>query len=448
MAHQAHNIPWTVLASTLKLKAVNPCQHDAHNFHARKDMPDRGKKLTYFTNAFVRNALDHARCERQKYPQTYVPPKEDDIVLTDVVAKKIEATVYRWRLDHNVYDEFGSVQEPSPRGLCQHKDKATICECPLPFAERKMSAFIRQYKDNPCWWFFEENMNTEGFFNLEVVKTLLLYGEMDPILKVCTDPRIDLKSWWQKSLCQCEDPDLGWDTICRLAVDAYLVLNVLHCFPKTWDDAGSPTDDYTSIKAYQYLVRRCTMSNLVSEIPTFPHRQFFGIEKGQFGKYPRPQDAVRWAHVLKGAGRKYPTLAYYPEGLMSYEDMLNFERPFCYQAHSTDASHVRWMLCEKGLPVELANSILEKASYTPQRRLPVAGHPLHPENREELNKYLNYCWQLIVRCTMLGQALGMDMKILLANMVKNSIGDIFGCKCFKLYEQPDYEEGQEIILFK
>ena len=447
MAHQAHNIPWTVLASTLKLKRANSCQHDAENFHARKE-PDRGKRLTYFANAFVRNALDHARCEREKYPETYDPPNKDDVVLKDDVAKKINQTVYHWRLDHDSYSEFGPVEEPSRRELCQHQSQAETCKCPLPFEERKMSAFLRTHKDNPCFWFFEENMNTEGFFNLEVVKTLILYGEMDTLLRICADPRVDLASWWQQSICQCEAPDLGWDRVCRLAMDAYIVLNLLHCFPETWHDAGSSIDNYTSIKAYQYLVRRCTKSGGTSEVPTYPHRQFFGIERGQFKRFPDPYDKERWGHYLEGASRKYPRLSFYPYGLMSYEDFLAFEKPICYLAHSTDVSYVRWVLCNKGLPVELSNSILEIASYTPKRRLPVSGHPLHPENRAELDKYLKYCWQLIVRCTMLGQALGMDMKLEMENMVKESVGDLFSCKCSKMYERTYDDEGKEIIIFK
>lgn len=224
-------------------------------------------------------------------------------------------------------------------------------------------------------------------------------------------------------------------------MDAYIILNLLHCFPETWNDAGAPTDKYTFIKAYQLLIRRCNKSGWTSEIATYPHRQFFGIERGRFKTNPEPYDKAKWSYLLTG-------LTYYPYGLMSYEDFLSFEKPASYQHHAIDISQVRWMLCQKGLPAELSNSILGMASYTAQRRLLVPDHPLHPENRDELKKYLKYCWQLIVRCTMLGQTLGMDMELLLANMVKTSVGGFFECKCFKIYERTYDDLGREHLDFK
>ncbi|KAH7002524.1 hypothetical protein EDB80DRAFT_720733 [Ilyonectria destructans] len=432
MAHQAHNIPWNVLAATLQLKKVNPCQHDAENFHVRKQ-PDTIKKLTYFTNAFVTNVLDHARCDGAKYSETCVAdsnPEKDSIVLTDLVAKKIEATVYRWRLDHTSEDEFGPVQHPQRKELCQHDDETTICQCPLPFKRRKLSAFQEQYSNNPCYNFF--TCNGDGLFSVEIVKTLLLYGEMESLFRICAGPRVHLSRWWEQSICQCEISDVGWGEICRLAMYSYILLNVLHCFPETWDKAGASINDYTSTKVYQYVVHRCTKSGwTASDVPTYLHRQFYGIENGQFSNHPEPRDMKRWGHLLEG---RYPRLSYYPYGLMSYNDFMAFEKPVAFQPSSGDISHVRWVLCQKGFPVELSNSILERASYSPQRRLPVPNHPLHPENRVELDKYLKYCWRLIIGCAMMGQALGMEMNYFLGKMVKTNIQDLFGCKCRVLFE--------------
>ncbi|KAH7113977.1 hypothetical protein B0J13DRAFT_574014 [Dactylonectria estremocensis] len=430
MAHQTHNIPWTILASTLKLKRTNPCQHDAQNLHVRR-APDQGKKLTYFTNALVRNAVDHARCDREKYSKQFVSPSDDTIVLADDIARKIEATVYRWRLDHQSASELGPVEMPHGNGLCPHKEKTAACKCPLPFKERQMCAFRRRYTESPCWMFFE--CNDDGFFNIEVMKTLILYGELDIILPLCADPRVDLKSWWEVSVCGCVEPDVGWDAICRLALEAYIVLNVMHCFQSTWDDDGSSIE-YGCIKVYQQIVRNCTTSGWsASDIATYPHRQFFGIQKGQFTtNYPEPYDKARWGHLRSA---RCSTLQYYPYGLMSFNEFRAFEKPFEYQACANDVSHVRWALCQKGLPVELSNCILEMASYTAQRRLPFPEEPLHPVNRHELDKYLKYCWQLIVRCTTIGQALGMDMEHLLDNMVKKCIQNLFGCACAKLCEE-------------
>lgn len=47
------------------------------------------------------------------------------------------------------------------------------------------------------------NENGEAFYNIEVVKTLILYGEMEPILRVCVHPDVDYKSWQSQCLCFC-----------------------------------------------------------------------------------------------------------------------------------------------------------------------------------------------------------------------------------------------------
>jgi hypothetical protein len=60
----------------------------------------------------------------------------------------------------------------------------------------------------------------------------------------------------------------------------------------------------------------------------------------------------------------------------------------------------------KGLPPELALTILEFAEYVPYGRLDIADDPLHSDNEMELRRYLSYCWQLLVRCDMLAKASG------------------------------------------
>lgn len=67
------------------------------------------------------------------------------------------------------------------------------------------------------------------------------------------------------------------------------------------------------------------------------------------------------------------------------------------------------MLCLKGLPVELALDAMEIADYKrPKSKLNTPHDPLHPSNREELGKYLKYCWQTVVRCSTIATELEMD----------------------------------------
>jgi hypothetical protein len=71
-----------------------------------------------------------------------------------------------------------------------------------------------------------------------------------------------------------------------------------------------------------------------------------------------------------------------------------------------DISYVLNYLGQKGLPLELSFAILEFAEYVPQRMLTVEGDPLNSENSQVLRRYLNFCWDLLVRSDMLAKACG------------------------------------------
>ncbi|KAF5666708.1 hypothetical protein FDENT_12291 [Fusarium denticulatum] len=242
----------------------------------------------------------------------------------------------------------------------------------------------------------------------------------------------------------------------------YIILNLLHFFPETWDKDRVPVDDYRNIKAYQLAIRSCTKTGHLGDVAMYPHWDFFGIKKGQFRWIPKPFDVPRWKHFMglerdgfcfwfhdddaadDGVGLKANdesterspqdpegyynyALTFYPYGLMSYEEFLNFETPVGHQISPLEVTHVRWILCQKGLPVEISDCILECADYTPRGSLPLPGKPLHPQCKQELDSYLEYCWQLIVRCYMLGNELKdkMDIEDLLQMEVKNSLAELF-----------------------
>ncbi|KAJ4268902.1 hypothetical protein NW762_002973 [Fusarium torreyae] len=396
MAHQAAILPWDVLASIFELRDVNPCQCNVKDFHPR-DHLDNSRKLFDFIEAFLQKAFADARLERSKYPKKYEVPDGNEVIVTDEVARRITPTVERWLTedDDPYLDEDSIPVKKLRRGqLCPHTNESDRCKCPLPYKERKMSAFKRFYTPNNCFEF--GSVNGEAFRNLELVKMLLLHGEMDPILRACTYELSGLGAWWEEGECHCGDPDLGWNRICMFAMQMYIVLNLIYCFPETWERNGSPIDNYGDIKSYQFAIRTCTRSHYASEIPTYPHRDFFGVEKGQFKDTAVPYDRQRWMHLEEKKVDIY-IHPYFPCGLMSSNEFFNFEKPISYQPHETDIPQVRWMLRQKGLPVELAEMILETASYTPKRILPVSGKPFHPRNRAELNCYLEQCWQLIVR---------------------------------------------------
>ena len=399
MAHQAHNIPWNVLASNVEWKASNHCLDGATSFHLRFQQK-QDKEINYFVNAFVRNIHAHATGERRKYPVEYEIPSRDDVVLNDDVARKINPTV--------------RTMPTSAGGFCDHPNNI-FCSCTLPPQERRMSAFLRKHESNDCYHFFD--VNSEAFFNLGVVKALLLYGEMEPILRVCAHPEIDLSSWWEQMQCQCLGEDLGWEHICQLALDAHICLNLIYCFPETWNSPDFLSKDYRHTHLYQRLIRNCTGFGRTCDLATHPHRQFFGIEENQFKDWPRTprlRDPVR----LRKLNHKS----------LPYEEFLASEKLVdTWQPTKEEVVEVRDALFSLKLPMEIVDEILERASYSHTHRLPVSHHPFHPDNREELAKYLKYCWQLVVRCEILGRALGME--IAWSEMVGRSLRKVLRCGC-------------------
>ncbi|GKT99595.1 hypothetical protein FLAG1_01068 [Fusarium langsethiae] len=473
MAHQAERLPWQALASVFDLKPTNPCQHDAPNLHPR-DEPETGQKLSQFLDAFFKAANLDAQREREKYPERYDPldagiflrsmtgeeqqdegvrrqydrPSKKQVILADELVDKITPTVRRWYPKN----KDGSISVKFEQGpQCPHINDSDKCECVLPFKERQLAAFQREYYPNDCWEFYQ--YNGEAYRNLEFVKTLILLGEMDPVLQVCSSDECHLARWWEAGPCYCEGMNLGWNVICDYAIKMYLTLNILYYFPETWQaNDGSSIDDYRSLASYQMAIRLCTISE-GCQIATYPHRDIFGIQDKQFSSHARPFDMSRWKQFLKlddytvsrmremnpewdiGPEFTKPSaykLRFYPYGLMTYDEFLNFEKPVSYQPHSNDVSHVRWMLGQKGLPAELTDIILSRADYISGRSLPVDGKPFHPGNKVELDRYLEECWQLIVRCLMLGHELedeDVDFEKRIRRLLKVCIQEIFRCDC-------------------
>lgn len=83
-----------------------------------------------------------------------------------------------------------------------------------------------------------------------------------------------------------------------------------------------------------------------------------------------------------------------PMGHIPFEVFLTCDEEVDYLENASDVSEVQGMVCKQVILVEFADMILDGADYVPRRRLPIPHDPLHPDNGAELNKYLDYCWQL------------------------------------------------------
>ncbi|KJZ73509.1 hypothetical protein HIM_07065 [Hirsutella minnesotensis 3608] len=384
MAHQAHNIPWSLLTAHLTPTFTHDKSghYRSSSVHLKFDYrlnckPNQAKDLSHFITAFAKNIEDHTRCERAKYPATYTPPSRGDLFLDDAVAEKIMPSVQRFRreLSHRMgFGNFTERREPQdtsgrPGILCPHVDgsQGFGCGCALPYTERIADAFLREYRQNGCYRL--AGANGPAFFNVEVLKLLLLYGEMDLILRVCAHPDVDYLEWEENS--SQWGVIAGWNKIYLAALKAYICLNICYCFPELWNPSCRPaTYDYRSTTLFRNTVRDCTLSGFSTPVSAMPHRQFFDGWYHWYGYLPPDGSAIRL----------------------------------------DAAQYASRVLREKGLPPELCYMILSYLNSGPPGRLPVSRDPLHPDNREELGKYLTYCWQLIVRCNMMAQALGKEIE--------------------------------------
>ncbi|KAJ6020776.1 hypothetical protein N7540_006280 [Penicillium herquei] len=395
MAHQAHNIPWSLLASNFHWSTLG-CSNAIKNVtNLRPSMkPNQGKELTYFIEAFARNIEDHSLCERKKYPLLYEPADPTDLILDSALVQRISPTVRKWRSY-----SFGRRSSKCPDGICD------------------ASAFLRPPGDRTCYH-FPDNDTSGVFYNIELTKTLILHGGMDAILRVCALPGVRLQEWWENRECPCNPPLLGWDQIALKALRAYICLNTIYCFPEIWDykSGRNEESDYRNSKFYQYTLRTCTGTGQVSEVSAYPHRQFFGIGDMQFGgEFVSPKlKKEHWVIIPndRQPETKYHSLGYGHYGKLPIEDFLTLEDDSLpgRQTGQSDVFLVQDYLYRKGLPMELVLDIMRLAKYEPLGRLSEPHDPFHPSNREELSKYLTYCWQLLIRCEIMAKALGMKIK--------------------------------------
>ncbi|KAF5640538.1 hypothetical protein F52700_3689 [Fusarium sp. NRRL 52700] len=168
---------------------------------------------------------------------------------------------------------------------------------------------------------------------------------------------------------------------------------------------GAPIDDYRNIKAYQLAIRSSTQTVPLGDVAMYPHWDFFGIEKSQFSDGfclwfhddDTADDGVGLEADDESTKRSAPnpndyfayTLTFYPYGLISYKEFLNFKTPIGHQINPSNVTHVRWILY-----------------YTPRGSLPLSGKPLHPQYKMDIESLLQvevenslselfrYKWQL------------------------------------------------------
>ncbi|KAJ4297975.1 hypothetical protein N0V90_005874 [Kalmusia sp. IMI 367209] len=427
MAHQAHNLPWQTLADHFKFV------YQSRKYEGRTNLypcfkPGQGKQLHHFARVFARVIDEFSASERKKYDEDLTPPTNDEIFISDTTKKRTAKTV-RWYKTYNETYRYSI-----------SKGDLELIE------ERKASHWIQHLG--------EREINTsypsiDVYNTVELLKTLILHGEMEPLLRLAVHPKVSLQPTWYFPW---EMPQFGLADVKDSALLAYLCLNMLLLKPELYDNEmrsakikeihmehSSPLSeesfDYRLAGCYHKMMLQCLRTRYRKyEVGSLPHREFFGIDVDMIETPPRKQNAEELV------------------GLVSPMELLHPKHRTRYIPSAIDVS-TTLAIIKKIFPTELALQILEFADYTAKRRVPVPNDPLHKANREELTKYLSYCWKLLVRINILIKANGGFIPW--EYEVEEAIFNLWGVKYPKmrtsnydnsnLYEKQDDIEGSRYV---
>lgn len=386
-------IPWYKLVSNLSWFTGNPGKNPDVRLLSRSNTEG---DLSTFTRAFIENIQAESKLRYSQIPDQ--PSSEwDETIVTDTIVEKISPTVRRTFHDLEFY----------------FSDTYAGCDELIPRLERETFAFLRPYQLAEPGRIYADGEHypvtpNGAFYNAELVKILLLHGEMGAVMGICKDHRFLGIKWWgaadERDRWVCPSPQgpsnkrtanirfqgpvVGWDYIYTTALRVYIGLHVLRRFMPS-RNSPSGARGYRETRAYQYLLRSCTITRPVSKVATHPHREFFGIADGQFNLWHAPKDCVTYEPV---DDTKY--------GIMPFEEFLAVDGPVNHIPSLLDVRVVQSVLKATGLPTELVLSVMDCADYSPRAKLVASHDPLHPLNKDVLDEHLKYCWELLVRCEM------------------------------------------------
>jgi hypothetical protein len=173
-------------------------------------------------------------------------------------------------------------------------------------------------------------------------------------------------------------------------------------------------------------IRKCFLNVIYSDstVDQYPHQEFFGAAEGTW-KSPISIEEALGTVPLQYHRKQNP-----------------------YVPTRDDIQVVRAYLRLQNLPMELILQIMEMADYIPARRIPIPDDVFHLDNGEELRRYLNYCWQLLVRSDVLARACG--HKIPWQMEVTYIVNELWGKNGEKLTTIPDSQQREvnDINLIK
>ena len=432
MAFQAHNIPWTQLASHFKYIETNPRCWGITNYYAKRK-PHPGNDIAYFVDCFAKTVEEHSRCERAKHNTPSTKPPPDHLVITDDVLKRVGPTVQGYRYTNS---------DPGLRSCASMYVRPTCPPSQYPVRDEDRTASMFAIPPRPGWGSSCRDAFLDRYHEFEytaMIKTLLLHGEMNPLFQLAAYDPERVTGSWRMCLTDCQESDQGWREVRDLALYPFVCLNFLYAMRMaSGNDDHLPAvvgQDYRNSKAYQIMLARCTgvkefgcyIRDSALDPETFPHRRFFGVRKGRYrnDQYYPPKDS--------------DFRSFYGKVPLARLQNMNGAVPEPYRPTVEDVDAVSLTLRRVGLPAEIASDILDRAEYTWQRRSRYADDPLHPDNRDELQRYLKFCWIVMVRCDVLAKACG--KRLHWVDDVSHCVHDMFGVHDPRLRRE-EYDLGE------
>ncbi|KAK3203086.1 hypothetical protein GRF29_112g188247 [Pseudopithomyces chartarum] len=305
--------------------------------------------------------------------------------------------------DHNSKDESYKIRNVAQEYMKGHaREYPEGVENPIPHIDKTMKTWISVSQNTDC------HPDSEDLLTDELLRTLILYGEMDVLFRIASHPDVCLpKLWTQGGKFAFDLGCWGLSEVKETALLAYICLNVFYLKPELYDSKMRermlkeksqrhsqtlPTEayDYRLTSAYQQMLVYCTGTgdpNPHHGAHKIPHREFFGVP---FGMYT---SMVPWHSTASYHNKHF--------GMVPLQDLVDRKFPQKHVPSKGDVLLAQKIFRALKVPRDITLRILEVAEYTPKGRLQTHGDPLHIDNAEELRKYLAYCWKLLVRVDML-----------------------------------------------
>lgn len=143
--------------------------------------------IVYFVNTFIKIVEKHLVCEYNKQSSRYIQPFRNSLVIDKDISKRIGRTVYRYR-EANLIPKKKSYSIRFAETVYVYTGPNSQYQYLVRLENRTASIFTfipvqAEYRTIYSIFFFEKYYKFEF---TTIVKTLLLYGEMDIFFKLTT----------------------------------------------------------------------------------------------------------------------------------------------------------------------------------------------------------------------------------------------------------------------